>query len=71
MLNFNLVCVPIGMIMVAEGTVDFTDNKQTKLEDEHGNISEPEDTTGRLIITVTGGLLIVIGILLIGRCFQS
>uniref|UniRef100_A0A1B6I643 Uncharacterized protein n=1 Tax=Homalodisca liturata TaxID=320908 RepID=A0A1B6I643_9HEMI len=55
-----------GVIMVAEGTVDFTDNKQTPMTDEHGNVSQPESKTGQLIITVAGALLIIMGILLIG-----
>jgi len=67
-LAIGIFSISAGVIMVAEGTVDFTDNKQTRLEDEHGNVApaSTDETTGQVIITVAGALLCVIGILLIG-----
>ncbi|XP_054282560.1 uncharacterized protein LOC128999861 isoform X4 [Macrosteles quadrilineatus] len=70
LLAIGIFSLSAGIIMVAEGTVDFTDNKQTRLEDEHGNVAPAnatgDESTGQVIITVAGGLLIVMGILLIG-----
>ncbi|XP_046660083.1 uncharacterized protein LOC124354008 isoform X4 [Homalodisca vitripennis] len=66
LLALAIFSLSAGVIMVAEGTVDFTDNKQTPMTDEHGNVSQPESKTGQLIITVAGALLIIMGILLIG-----
>lgn len=56
--------------MVAEGTVEYTDNKQHPMEGTDGKPSEPNDGSSELVITVVGALLIVMGILLIGnKCF--
>lgn len=57
----------VGVIMVAEGTVDFTDNKQPPMEGTDGNPAEPNDGSSELVITIVGALLIVMGILLIGN----
>lgn len=53
--------------MVAEGTVEYTDNKQPPMEGTDGKPSEPNDGSSELVITVVGALLIVMGILLIGN----
>lgn len=62
-----IVSCCVGVIMVAEGTVEYTDNKQAPMEGTDGKPSEPNDGSSELVITVVGALLIVMGILLIGN----
>lgn len=62
-----IVSCCVGVIMVAEGTVEYTDNKQPPMEGTDGKPSEPNDGSSELVITVVGALLIVMGILLIGN----
>lgn len=62
-----IVSCRVGVIMVAEGTVEYTDNKQAPMEGTDGKPSEPNDGSSELVITVVGALLIVMGILLIGN----
>lgn len=63
----TIVSYCVGVIMVAEGTVEYTDNKQAPMEGTDGKPSEPNDGSSELVITVVGALLIVMGILLIGN----
>lgn len=65
----SLLVLCLGVIMVAEGTVEYTDNKQAPMEGTDGKPSEPNDGSSELVITVVGALLIVMGILLIGNHF--
>lgn len=66
LLALGIFSVSAGIIMVVEGTVDFTDTHKHELEDEKGNIITPGSSTTDLVITITGVLLIILGILFLG-----
>uniref|UniRef100_A0A1B6DDG9 Uncharacterized protein n=1 Tax=Clastoptera arizonana TaxID=38151 RepID=A0A1B6DDG9_9HEMI len=66
MLALGIFSVSAGIIMVVEGTVDFTDTHKHELKDEEGNIVSSESPTTKLVITIMGVFLIILGILFLG-----
>lgn len=67
LLALSCFSIAAGIIMVVETTFVFSDTQQTSLEDEHGNRRETgEGATTNKILTVVGGILIVLGIILFG-----
>ncbi|XP_073996414.1 uncharacterized protein isoform X1 [Rhodnius prolixus] len=62
LLAFALFCFGAGLVIMIEGTVEFSDNIQTQMEDENGEKRQKDSSSSRLFLTCVGAVMVVTGI---------
>ena len=65
LLAVGMFSLGAGVIMIIEGTIDFSDNQQMQFEDINGDRKQNDSSTTELVITIIGALLVIIGVLLL------
>ncbi|BES99196.1 Hypothetical protein NTJ_12013 [Nesidiocoris tenuis] len=64
LLAFSLFTFGAGLIILIEGTVDFSDNLQLEVMDGDGKAIQDNSTASRLGLTIIGSIMILVGIIL-------
>lgn len=66
LLALGMFSLGAGVIMIIEGTIEFSDNVQTQLVDKNGDTKQRDTSTSELVITIIGALLVIFGVLMLG-----
>ncbi|XP_014293188.1 uncharacterized protein [Halyomorpha halys] len=66
LLALGMFSLGAGVIMIIEGTIEFSDNVQTQLVDKNGDTKQRDTSTSELVITIIGALLVILGVLMLG-----
>lgn len=66
LLAIGMFSLGTGIIMIIEGTLEFSDNVQTRMEDQDGEFKQTDSSTAKLVLKVIGSLLVILGLLLLG-----